>query len=357
MSFHPLLPILSTLCRGFQNDPALFQLLRPYSLCHVRTMAHGVPPARKALVRLEELVLIVQAVPVVGVALVVLRRADGARSGHRRCDPDFIHAVRWTHGNLLSRGVGKCPSFRAVMAAGRRLTGRHYPAKWAGLSRLPDRENGLLVGCHNRNYSVPLEGDRSGLPTPSDVFPDGQRYCTSTGGESNRDRFAESDCASRCHSVQLYLRASTENWREWPGSNRQNSWLDAPPTGVYHFATFPGCRSFPAVTERLFSDDFAVVYDVSEPSHLAVHGVIINGHGFPAGSCSQSVFQRRRVAVSSPNRAPQHVIRPIFNNKFSASGVVALHEFSNAFLEPDSLTGQRVLFSHGVGLLIVLQWF
>ena len=40
----------------------------------------------------------------------------------------------------------------------------HHVPLIAGLSRLPGRENGLLVGCHNRNYNVPLEGLRSGLP-------------------------------------------------------------------------------------------------------------------------------------------------------------------------------------------------
>ena len=59
------------------------------------------------------------------------------------------------------------------------------------------------------------------LPHPN-IVPDGQRYCTSAFGNRTRT-LAESNCASRCHSVQLCLRASTENWREWPDSNRRSA--------------------------------------------------------------------------------------------------------------------------------------
>ena len=55
---------------------------------------------------------------------------------------------------------------------------------------------------HNRNYTEPLEGDHSGLLTPSD--------CPVTG-----------NAASRRHSVQLYLPVSTENWsRRWDSNPR-----------------------------------------------------------------------------------------------------------------------------------------
>ena len=40
--------------------------------------------------------------------------------------------------------------------------------KVARLSGLSGRENDLLIDCLNRNYNVPLEGDHSGLLTPSD---------------------------------------------------------------------------------------------------------------------------------------------------------------------------------------------
>ena len=40
--------------------------------------------------------------------------------------------------------------------------------KVACLSRLSGRENDLLIDCRNRNYNVSLEGDHSGLLTPSD---------------------------------------------------------------------------------------------------------------------------------------------------------------------------------------------
>ena len=48
---------------------------------------------------------------------------------------------------------------------------------FARLSGPPDRENPLLIDCHNRNYNVGLGVDRSGLPTTSD-FSCSREFCT-----------------------------------------------------------------------------------------------------------------------------------------------------------------------------------
>lgn len=77
---------------------------------------------------------------------------------------------------------------------------------------------------------------------------DGQRYCTSTGEESNRNQFAESNCAARCPSVQLYLPVSTEGWRGMSESNRllpaygKTVQRALHHTAMPHVPVFPGCQ-------------------------------------------------------------------------------------------------------------------
>ena len=125
----------------------------------------------------------------------------------------------------------------------------HHVPLIAGLSRLP---YGLMPRFrvfrqHPQLQHRSLRGIvQDFLPHPN-IVPGGQRYCTSTGGESNHDQFAESDCASRCHSVQLYLRASTENWC---GQQESNLCVEqvrpcpcAPLRYIRMMPVSPGCRS------------------------------------------------------------------------------------------------------------------
>ena len=93
----------------------------------------------------------------------------------------------------------------------------------AGLSRLPANlsSTASCVSSQTAITTCRLRGFVQDFLKPIRLSRDGQRYCTSTGGESNHDRFAESDCASRCHSIQLCLPVSTETWSRIAESNRR----------------------------------------------------------------------------------------------------------------------------------------
>lgn len=148
----------------------------------------------------------------------------GSRPGVGKASSFLVVLVEARAGNRTRRpGFGASslrpwevfpPSFLYGPLSGPRIN--------AGLSRLP---YGLMPRFrvfrqHPQLQHRSLRGIvQDFLPHPN-IVPGGQRYCTSTGGESNHDQFAESDCASRCHSIQLYLRASTENWCGMSESNR-----------------------------------------------------------------------------------------------------------------------------------------